>query len=289
MAIFYYCKSAKLHLCSKTLGCTEEDYEKLKEKGKITKEHIEMLFLLQKYRALTDTMLSDLMGADKKHVHQELEKLSEYGLVIKQFYEGERFETNARTETFYCAGLHLPKETVNENKMNDFTWSREIKIEDIMAILSFNQFHIALTSYVPKKALQAQTCYNVRHVCVDGRYRLKSSKFQLGYSHLFVISVRDFAERNVQLTEKLKAIKEYYSYSAEKMPWFVLLCENRNQCCRLNKRIHENPDLSDVLVYYLLDTDIAKGENPLYVLQTYHFANKEQEIESKIFCVKDWY
>ena len=73
------------------------------------------------------------------------------------------------------------------------------------------------------------------------------------------------------------------------MPWFVLLCENRNQCCRLNTRVHEDPDLCDVLVYYLLDTDIAKGENPLYVLQTNHFANKEQEIESKIFCVNDWY
>ena len=34
MAIFYYCKSAKLHLCSKTLGCTEEDYEKLTQTDK---------------------------------------------------------------------------------------------------------------------------------------------------------------------------------------------------------------------------------------------------------------
>lgn len=289
MAIFYFCEYAKLHLCNKNLGCTEHDYLKLKEKGKITKERLNLLFLLQKYKILTESMLTILTGEDKKALHQELDVLSDFGLVIKQFFEGEKFQTNMRSETFYCAATHLPEEAINRDKKNDFVWSRELKVEDVMKILSFNQFHIALTKYVPKKALQAQTSYKVRDIEADGRYKLKSRKFQMGYSHLFIFSVRDFAAHNVQVAEKMKKIKEFYSYGTEKMPWFILLCENRVQCCNLTRRIKAEADLKDMIVYYILDTDIEYGENPLHILQTYHFANGEKTIVSDNFKVDDWY
>lgn len=289
MSTFYYYKSAELHLCNRLLSCTEENFEKLKKKGKITGQRIKILFLLQKYRILTEKMLEILTGQECEELHKDLTALMEYGLLIKQFYECRAGEDIVRTQTFYCASPGLPGEVVEPEKKNDFIWTRELRIADAMSALSFNQFHIALINNIPKKALQAQLSYSVRNVTVDGRYRLKGRKFHLGYSHVIAISVRDFAEHNARLPKLLSHINESYAYGNEKMPWIVLICENKVQCANLNRKIKTNPETAELIVYYLLDTDIEFCENPLHVLQTHQFADRDKEIKSEIFQVEDWF
>ena len=289
MATFYYYKRAKLHLCNEHLKCPEERFLKLKEKGKVTEEHLKWLFLIQKYRLLTLKMLCALTGKDSMKLHEELNRLVDYGLVVKQFFECDTADENVRTETFYAAAQFLPQEAMNKDKKNDFVWSTDIRIADAMSILAFNQFHIAFTRRIPKAALQAQTDYVVNNIHIDGRYRLKSKKYILGYSHLFVISVRDFAEQNHDIREKIKSVSKFYSYGKEKMPWFILICENRAQCAFINRLLKSDAETKDISVYYLLDTDIDYDENPLDILAVYRFANEEKEIVSEVFKAEAWY
>lgn len=289
MATFYYYKRAKLHLCNDNMKCPEERFVKLKEKGKITEESIKKIFLIQKYRLLTLKMLSVLTDTEESLLHQELEQLVNYGLIIKQFFECTLEDENVRTETFYAAAQYLPEEAFNKDKKNDFVWSTDIRMEEAMSILAFNQFHIAFTRRVPKAAMQSQMDYIVRNVHIDGRYRLKSRKYILGYSHLFVCSVRDFAEQNHGIREKIKTIQKHYRYGNEKMPWFILVCENRPQCAFINRLLKTDAETKDIAVYYLLDTDIDFDENPLDILSIYRFANEEKEIVSEVFKAEAWY
>ena len=289
MATFYYYPNATLHLCNQLLSCTEESFNKLMEKGKITTERFDILHTLQKYRALTLEMLSHLFNLSEDKLHEELDALMEYGLVIKQFYEANEEGESIRTPTFYCASPSLPAKAVLPDKKNDFTWSKTLFIGDAMTILAFNQFHLSLVQLVPHKAIQAQMQYVVRGEIADGRYRLKSKRFMLGYSHLFVLAVRDFADHNLKIVEKLKKFNEAYAYSKEKMPWFILICENKYQCCQINQRLQAEPGTRNMFIYYLLDTDLEYGDNPLLVLQTYRFANEEQETVSETYRIDPWY
>lgn len=289
MATFYYYPQAMLHLCNSSLSCSEENYAKLSAKGKIGEDRLNLLFLLQKYRAMTLDMITLLTGQQPDFLHNELDTLMEYGLVIKQFYEAKVEGEKVRTHTFYCVSEPLPAAAVCQDKKNDFIWNKELFIGDAMAILSFNQFHLSLINSTPHKALQAQTQYHIAEEIADGRYKLKGKKFQLGYSHVIVFSVRDFAGHNVKIIERLQKIGSHYSYAKEKMPWFILVCENKIQCCNINRKIKMNPETKDFSVFFLLDTDLAYDENPLQILQTYRFVNKEREILSETFHIDPWY
>lgn len=289
MSTFYYYKNAELHLCNRLLACTEENFLKLKNKGKITEERLQLIALVQKYRALTERMIQVLTRRKIEELQTDFTSLVDYGLLIKQFYECRMEEDTTRTETFYCASPGLPEELVEPDKKNDFLWKKDLRISDAMSILSFNQFHIALTENVPKKFLQAQMCYSVKKIVVDGRYRLKGKKFYLGYSHVFAVSVRDFAEHNAKIKDLILHISESYAYGSEKMPWIILICENKVQCANLNRKIKSDPDAREMTVYYILDTDIEFNENPLHVLQTFRFANEDKEIVSETFKVEDWF
>lgn len=289
MATFYYNKRAKLHLCNRLLSCTEENYRKLKEKGKITPERIQVLSFLQKYRALTMDMLKELTGRSSEELAADLTSLMEYGLLVKQFYECMIEQESIRTETFYCASSSLPKEIREEGVKNSFLWSKDLPLADAMEILAFNQFHIALLKNVPKKAIQTQMSYRIKGVVVDGRYRLKGKKFHLGYSHLMVIAVRDFAPYNVQIETTLLRVKEAYAYGPEKMPWVILLCENKDQCANLFRKFRLDAELRELQIYFVLDTDIAYYENPLCALQTHRFANENKEVVSETFRISEWF
>lgn len=289
MATFYYNKHAKLHLCNQLFGCTEESYQKLKEKGKITSERIRVLFLLKRYRFLTIEMLSELTGRQAQELSLDLTSLMDYGLLVKQFYECMIETESIRTETFYCASCKLPKELEEEKQKQDFAWSENLSLADTMSVLAFNQFHIAFLRNVPKKAFQAQLLYHVKDVVVDGRYHLKGKRFHRGYSHLMVIAVRDFAQHNVQVMETLQRIKEVYAYGTEKMPWVVLLCENKNQCANLFRKFKIDVELRELQIYFVLDTDIAFYENPLCALQIHRFANENKEVVSESFRIVEWF
>lgn len=289
MSTFYYIERPKLHVCSRLFSCTEESYEKLKEKGKIMEDRKKLLFIIQKYRLLTLAMIAQLTGRDKEQLVKDLDALSEYGLLVKQFFEGLCEGENVRSETFYCAPPTLPQEMVNPDKKNEFVWSKDIRLASAMSILSFNQFHIALLKNVPGKALQSQIAFMVRKVMVDGRYRLKGRRFFQGYSHMIVLSVRDFSEHNKAVADKVLHIKESYSFGTEKMPWIVLLCENKEQCAHINLKLKQKNETAEMGVYFLLDTDIEFDENPLHILQTYRYGNNGREIVSETFRVEDWF
>lgn len=289
MATFYYYPNACLHLCNQLLSCTEESFTKLKEKGKVGEERLGLLHLLQEHKLLTLPMISRLCDKPEDFLHEELDALMEYGLVIKQFFNASEYQESIKTQTFYSASDPLPKEAVLPAKKNDFTWSKELSIVDAMSILSFNQFHLSLLHVVPKKAIQAQRDYTARKVTVDGRYKLKSKRFRLGYSHMMVLSVRDFAAKKIELVDRLLQIRDAFAFGKEKMPWFVLLCENKEQCCQINSQIKGNPSTKELSVYFLLDTDFEYGENPLSMLQTYRFTIEDKNIVSETFRIDKWY
>lgn len=289
MSTFYYFERPKLHVCSKLFCCTEESFGKLKEKGKITDDRKKILFIVQRYRILTLSMFEILTVRGKEELAKDLDALSEYGLLVKQFFEGLCEGENVRSETFYCAPPALPAEMVNRDKKNDFAWSKDIRLASAMSVLAFNQFHLALAGNVPGKALQSQTTFMVKNVMVDGRYRLKGKRFYQGYSHMIVLSVRDFSEHNKAVTDKVLHIKQSYLFGTEKMPWVVLLCENKEQCAHINMKLKQNNETADMGVYFLLDTDIEFDENPLHVLQTYRYGNSGREIVSETFRVEDWF
>ena len=78
-------------------------------------------------------------------------------------------------------------------------------------------------------------------------------------------------------------------YGSEKMPWFIFVCENKAQCAYISRRIKTDPETRELMFYFILDTDIEYNENPLHILQTYRFANEDQEIMSETFKVDDWF
>lgn len=289
MSTFYCYGRTKLHLCNKLLVCTDEKYEKLKEKEKITESMVKMVMELQKYGALTLYMIHLVTGQAEELLETELNALMEYGIVIKQFYECVVDDETVKTETFYCVAPWIPKELVSEKRRKDFKWTNELRISDAMAVLSFNQFHLALKKNVPGKALQAQLGFSVRDVVVDCRYKLKGRCFLNGYSHMIAISVRDCGEHNKGIVKKVEAVFDSYSFGKEKMPWIVLLCQGKSQCAYIDKQLKSHDKTKGVKVYYLLDTDIEYDENPLHVLQTYRYEKENKVIVSDTFKVENWF
>lgn len=275
-------------MCNKQLACSQESYERLESKGKITQERKEILYLLCKYRFLTLEMAAFLLQRSQEELYEDMEALSDYGLVLKQFYECVCEDEPIRTQTFYCASPSLPA-PLSDSVEQKYHWEKGLRLEDAMRILAYNQFHIALTECVPKKAIQAQMDYNIKGVIVEGRYRLKSKKYYLGYSHLMVLAVRDFAAHNSQVTNKIKHILSYYAYREENTPWFVIICENKVQCAYLSRKLKADPDTRDASVFFILDTDIELNENPLHVLQTFQYANEDQEIVVETYRISDWF
>lgn len=288
MATFYYYSRAELHVCNKQLVCSGESFERLVTKGKIGKERNEIIILLCRYRILTLEMAAYILKRKQEEVYQDMDALSEYGLVLKQFYEYKCEDEPERTQTFYCASSVLPGEFSELNRFG-FLWEKGLRLEEVMKILSFNQFHVALTENVPQKALQAQVNYDIKGVSVDGRYRLKSRRYERGYSHLMVFAIRDFAAENTKVVDRVKHVCGYYAYREEKMPWFVLICENKVQCAHLQRKLKSDLETREAVVFFLLDTDIELYENPLHTLQTFRYANEEREIVAETYRINDWF
>lgn len=289
METFYYYERSELHLSNKKLGCSESAYEKLEKKGKISEERLDLLYYLQRYRALTLPMVETITGRGREELREDLKALMEYGLVIKQFYKYMDEEVEDRSVTFYCTSAKLPGSVTLSNKKHDFLWQPDLPIENAMAILAFNQFHLALMNNVPKKVIQAQLQFYIRNDIVDGRYKLKGKKLHLGYSLLFVHAVRDFAKQNTEISQLIERVKHSCMMDGEKAPWFILICENKLQCAYIEKKIKGNPETRDVLVYYLLDTDFSYDENPLLYLQRFRFEDSETRIKTEFFKVEAWY
>lgn len=289
MSTFYYYKRPKLHLCNRLFVCSEDSFSRLKANGKITDERLRLIKKLQKYKALTLRMLEVLVKNGGDVLSAELDNLADYGLVIKQFYECIEDAAVVRTETFYCASPKLPAEAFYENKKNTFVWSKDIQYADMMKILAFNQFHIALTKNIPKDVIVPYLDYLVKESVIDGRYKLKGRCFHQGYSHVMALAARDCPEHYASVVEVIECVKKKLAYGTENMPWFILVCENKSQCAFINRKLCASPDAKGVKVYYLLDTDIEYDENPLHLLQTYCFMNEGREIVSETFRVDDWF
>ena len=259
------------------------------QKGKIGEEKTSLLLLLKEYRLLTLEMAAFLLKKQEAETHEMLETLSDYGLAIKQFYECIYDKESVKSPVFYSASPHLPFGSVPLNPHDPFLWTKDLKLEEAMSILAFNQFHIALTSSIPKRSLQAQMAYSLKKITVNGRYRLKGKCYSLGYSHLMVLSVRDLAAHNQQVTKSIRFLCEYHAFSEEKMPWFILLCENRLQCADIHRKLKADMATREASVFFLLDTDLELMENPLHVLSLFRFADGGREIVSEIFRIDDWF
>lgn len=289
METFYYYERARLHLCNSNLYCSDEDYEKLVSKGKIDKYRVDILNSLQKYQVLTIQMLMVLLKREKEELSSDLQSLMEYGLIIKQFYVYFDEDIEEWSATFYCVSPRLPRKVQLKDKKNDFCWSKDLFMPDVMGILAFNQFHLAFIENIPKKAYQTQLQYHLRGATIDGRYILKGKHFHLGYSHLCVHAIRDFGHKNTEAVELMQKIYHTCTYQGDKQPWFIFICEHKRQCAYIDRKIRANPETRGIRIYFLLDTDIAYDENPLCYLQTYRFMDGEREVKSEIFKVNEWF
>lgn len=289
MATFYYLERAELHVCNKQLACSQDSYDRLDRKGKVGESKLAILGVLARYRVLTEEMIQYLLPQKVDGLHEELDMLAEYGLVLKQFFQGKVDGEEVRTVTFYCLPEALPDIEEIRGIKRMWKWNKELTISEAMAELAFMQFHIALRNNIPKKAMQAYTHYSVRGWEISGRYRLKSRNYSLGYSHVFVEPVRDFAKDNVGVTELIGHVCDAYAFSDVKMPWFVLLCENKIQCANLSRKLKANQSTREAEVFYLLDTDYDMTENPLKVLQTYQFEGETQRVIGETYSIRDWF
>lgn len=289
MATYYYLERAELHVCNKQLGCSQESYDRLYRKGKIGETKLAILGVLARNRLLTEEMIRLLLPQEVGELHEELASLAEYGLALKQFFVGKVDGEEVRTVTFYCLPAVSPDiERIRDIKRK-WSWKKKLTISEAMAELAYMQFHIALCNSVPKKAIQAYTHYSVRGKEISGRYRLKSRNYSLGYSHMFVEPVRDFAKDNVNIVQLIGHVCDAYAFSDIKMPWFVLLCENKIQCANLSRKLKASQSTREAQVFYLLDTDYDMTENPLKVLQTYQFEGEAQRVIGETYCIRDWF
>ena len=292
MMRFQYLPKSTLHVCNKQMACSDKSYERLVKKEKIHRTQLEIIKMLLQYRLLTKEMISFCVSEDD--LQKQLDALSEYGLIIKQFYEGRIENEQVKSCTFYAVSPHLPnacKEAIGEGRYSDYVWSREIRIENAMAILSFNQFHFCLKHIVPRKYIQTQVEYQIGQYTIDGRYCLKNKGRRYGYSHLLVISVRDYGQQNMDIVSMIKWIDQFYRENPQKgkLPWYILLCENEAQCANINRHFSWEDSIEHSPLYYVLDSDVQYGENPLHVLQMFHFKESERDICSEVYSVENWW
>lgn len=75
----------------------------------------------------------------------------------------------------------------------------------------------------------------------------------------------------------------------QQVPWFILICENKLQCAYIEQKLKKIPDIRELSIYYLLDTDFSYDENPLHSLQTFRFEDHNTRIESNIYRIEEWY
>lgn len=287
MALFSYRVNALLHVCNECFVCNPERYRKLIGKDMITDAHKVIMKSLNKYRFLTLDLMSHMLGVDPDPLRDDLGKLEAYGLVIRQYYkyscDGEAY----RSPVFYSLSPHLPFEfNTEEKKIGCAPWHKELSMAEAMSTLNFNYFHSILKALIPRKAFQAQTNYKVGNLTVNGRYKLKSSKFTRGYSHCIVLSIVDFAEDNKELSKKMKYILDYFEGKMEKLPWFIVLCETSLQASFLtDKIVSEIGDRSEF--YFILSSDLDYSENPFHVIQD--IRREKAEIISRNLILEDWY
>lgn len=214
-----------------------------------------------------------------------LEGLEEYGLIIRQYFKYECDREELRTPVFYCMSANLPFDS-EKTEADDFRWSKDLTIAAAMSVMNYNLFHLIVKREVPRKAIQMQTNYRVGDVVVEGRYRLKGRSFFKGYSHCMILSVCDFSEQNNAVAEKIRKVTDYYSGKEEKVPWFVIICENSVQAAHLSLKIMDKMG-SDYQVYFLLANDLEFGENPFHTLQKVRMNGEKVEAEN--YLIEDWY
>ena len=94
---------------------------------------------------------------------------------------------------------------------------------------------------------------------------------------------------NVNIVQLIGHVCDAYAFSDIKMPWFVLLCENKIQCANLSRKLKASQSTREAQVIYLLDTDYDMTENPLKVLQTYQFEGEAQRVIGETYCIRDWF
>jgi len=287
LEFYNFCFKAELNLNNEKLRCSEEDYERLKVKNLIAQAHAEIIYLLQKYKLLSEEMLSALMGRETAEIQGYLTSLVSFGLVIKQFFTFNNENVSGRSLYFYSVPEELPRELKDLNKKNEFVWSRELPMDEAMEILSFNKFYISLVKNVPRWAFQAQPDYRVKDVVIDGRFVLKSRNFYLGYSHMFVLAVRDCAKQKERMMDCMIKAKKAFAYSDKKMPWFVIICESKAQAAMINSDIKTERELEDVLFYFIMDQELSFTENPLHFLKSIHFMNGGAKIEEQDHSILD--
>ena len=276
-----------MNLNNEKIGCSEDDYERIKLKGLLSQSHVEIIYLLQKYKLLTEDMFCILMDKELSEVQSYLTSLVSFGLVVKQFYSFNERNIVGSSVLFYSVVSELPGELCDLNKKNDFVWTRELSMDVAMEILSFNKFYIAFTRNIPRWAYQAQTDYKVRDALIDGRFVLKSRTFYLGYSHMFVLSVRDCAKQKERMMDCLRKAKKTFEYSDKKMPWFVLICESKGQAAMINSDIKADRELEGILFYFIMDQELSFYENPLHFLKSIHFMNGGAKIQEQDHSILD--
>lgn len=70
-------------------------------------------------------------------LHEELDMLAEYGLVLKQFFQGKVDGEEVRTVTFYCLPEALPDIEEIRGIKRMWKWNKELTISEAMAELAF--------------------------------------------------------------------------------------------------------------------------------------------------------
>ena len=100
MATCYYLERAELHVCNKQLACSQDSYDRLDRKGKVGESKLAILGVLARYRVLTEEMIQYLLPQKLDGLHEELDMLADYGLVLKQFFMGKVDGEEVRTVTF---------------------------------------------------------------------------------------------------------------------------------------------------------------------------------------------
>ena len=284
MSQFAYHPKATLYICNSCLECKKDRYENLIEKHKIQADEINIMRCLNKHSFLTLTLLSKLIKIPESVLREELNRLEEYGLVIRQYYKFNSEGEQKRSPVFYSMAEKLPFRFSDEKE--NVKWNASLKMEEVMPILTWNLFYSILTRDIPRKNIQIQQQYRIGNLTVSGRLKLKDKKFFKGYSHCIVISVSDCALYNSKLPEDINRIYKYLDHPMEKRPWFLIICESSRQAAWLNEKIKKEVP-AECGVYYITAIDLEAGENPFLCIQDIHF--EDEDIVTKTLVMDDWY
>lgn len=290
MAVYYYHPKALQHICNKQLKCSKDSFTRLMNKNRISDRAFLIMEYLHLYRLLTEEMISQLVPHTEEDLHKELDRMADYGLIIKEFFQYECDGEEERSQTFYGLSDAMPFE-LNDKKgqIEGFSSHDGLSYANAMSILSFNAFHLSLTKNTPEKNLRTQLNYYVSNELFHGKYTLKSNSFRLGKNVFYALSVRDFADHNKKAVEKILFANQYLQSREHISPWFVLICENGQQCAAIHKKLNTLTNNHCPNIHFILDTDICFDEDCLKKLHLFKEGDIPGDIISDTFSLKGWY